>query len=119
MAVTPEEKEEIICAAVERCLLSMPEVIGNLMANHAALHKMNSEFYKAHPEFRDHKDVVASVVESLEGSNPLMKYDELLNKSIPEIQRRIQILKTIDVDHPAKQLPRDFSGVDVSKNGQL
>ena len=49
--LTQEEKDEIINAAVERTLLAIPDVVGNLMANHAMLHKLNSEFYKKYKEF--------------------------------------------------------------------
>ena len=59
--ITEEEKEEIINKAVERALLMLPDTVGNLIANHVALSKLNSKFYADHPEFRDKKDIVASV----------------------------------------------------------
>ena len=39
--LTQEEKDEIINAAVERTLLAITDVVGNLMANHAMLNKLN------------------------------------------------------------------------------
>ena len=117
--ITEEEKSEIIGLAVERAILAMPEVVGNLMANHAALHKMNSEFYKVHPEFAERKDVVQSVVEMVEGKNPLDNYEKILEKSVPEIKRRLIAMQDINVTDVAKALPRDFSKLNTSSNGVL
>ena len=117
--ITQEEKEEIISAAVERTLLAMPDVVGNLLANHAALHKLNKEFYKDHEEFAEHKDVVVSVVEMIEGKNPAMKYEDILKEAVPEIRRRITISKSIDVTTQPSVMPRDFSNVTVSQNGRI
>jgi len=112
--LTSEEKEEIIQEATERMLLAIPEVIGNLMANHAALHKINKKFYADHPEFSKDKDVVQSVVEVTEGTNPLLDYEEILKKSIPEIQKRIQIKRQLNMDKVPGTIPTDFSAVDTN-----
>lgn len=117
--ITQEEKEEIIAAAVERTLLAIPDVIGNLMANHAMLHKLNSQFYKDHPEFAKRKDIVQAAVEYVEGKNPLLKYEEILQKAVPEIERRMIAAKDVNVDSVTKVIPRDFSNVDISQNGVL
>ena len=112
--VTVEEREEIIGAAVERTLLSIPEVVGNLMANHAALHKINLQFYKAHPEFAGRKDVVQSVVEMVEGKNPVMDYEDILVKATPEIQKRLSMLKNVNVTDVPETIPTDYS-----QNGKM
>jgi hypothetical protein len=117
--ITEEEKNEIIGLAVERAILAMPEVVGNLMANHAALHKLNSEFYKAHSEFAARKDIVQSVVEMVEGKNPLDNYETILEKSIPEIKRRLVIAQDVNVTDVAKTMPRDFSKINTSTNGVI
>ena len=114
--VTEEEKEEIIAAAVEKTLLLIPEVIGNLMANHAALHKINAKFYGDYPEFTKNKDVVQSVVEMLEGKNPLTEYPDLLEKAVPEVRKRLEIMKNINLSDMPSEIPRDFSNVDFSQN---
>jgi hypothetical protein len=115
--ITEEEKEEIVALAVERTLLMIPEVVGNLMANHAALHKINSQFYKDYPEFASRKDIVQAVVEMVEGKHPLMKYEEMLKEAIPEIRRRLVIVQDVNVDSVGKKLPQDFTDVDISNNG--
>lgn len=117
--LTSEEKEEIIQEATERMLLAIPEVIGNLMTNHAMLHKINSQFYKDHPEFKDHKDAVQSVVEFIEGKNPLMQYEDILKTAIPEIKKRIQTTQNLNLNKVDSSLPRNFPDVDLSSNGVL
>ena len=117
--ITEEEKTEIINIAVEKMLLAIPEVVGNLMANHAALHKINAKFYKDHPEFREKKNVVQAVVEMIEGKNPLLQYEDILEKAVPEVTKRIEIMKTVDMDKAPAQIPRDFSGTDFSQNGEV
>lgn len=94
--ITSEEREEIIAAAVERCLLSIPKVVGNLMVNQALMVKNSKEFYEAHPNFVHHKDVVASVIEVTEGSNPYINRKDLLEKAVPEIQKRIDMIGKLD-----------------------
>ena len=123
--ITAEEREDIINATVERTLLLLPETVGNLIANHMAMSKLNSEFYAAHPEFRDKKDVVVAVMEMVEGENPIDNYEDLLKKAVPKIRERISILKTVDVDSVKPSPNRDFSTMGIVKgevkstNGEL
>jgi hypothetical protein len=109
--ITEQEKNEIINAAVERVLAMIPEVMGNLMANHAALHKINSAFYQKHPNFAKHKNVVQSVVEMIEGKNPLLEYEKILEQAVPDIQRRIEISKDVNVTSVVDTISRDYNGV--------
>ena len=104
--ITEEEKNEIVemvvdrimDITVERLLLSIPETVGNMMASAAALKSNNEEFYKKHNEFAKHKDVVRHVVEQTEGKNPLLSHTELLEKSVPEIKRRIKTMAGMDME---------------------
>ena len=95
--ITEEEKQEIINKAVERTLLIIPEVVGNMMANHATMNKINTKFYGDNPEFKDHRNIVASVVEMEESKNPGNDYEKLLTDSIEEIRRRISLVKGMDM----------------------
>lgn len=121
--ITQEERDEIIAAATERTLLMIPEVIGNLMASHAALHKINTKFYTDYPEFKDKRDVVQSVVEMVEGNNPLLSYEEILLKAAPEIKRRLVVMQDIDTKKTPSSPPRDFRNIDMRKtpsaNGEI
>ena len=110
--ITEEEKEEIINESVKRALLLLPETVGHLIQNHVAMTKMNSEFYKEHPEFKDKKDIVASVIEMVEGENPLDEYKDLLKKAVPKINERIKIVGNLDTKVD-KTPDRDFSNGEI------
>jgi hypothetical protein len=117
--VTEEEKREIIDRAVEKAMLLLPEVIGNLMQERVALLKLNSEFYKAHPEFREHRDCVQGAVEEVEMQNPLEKYEQIMEKAVPKIRERIRIKESLNMK-PMATVNRDFkdfSPPDVQKVG--
>jgi len=107
--VTPEERQEIIDAAVEKALLLLPTVVGNLIVNQTALSKLTSEFYKEHPDFRDNKDAVRFVVEMLEGQSPGRSYTDILRDAVPKIQERIRVTKDLDTSSitttPDRRLP--------------
>ncbi len=114
--ITEEEKQDIINKAVEKTLLMIPEVIGNLMSSHAALHKINTKFYSDYPEFKDKKDVVASVVEMIEGKNPLAKYEDMLKDAVPKIRERISTMKSLDMENVNSKPNRDLKGLDIFKD---
>ena len=97
--ITQEEREEIINAAVEKALLMLPDTVGNLIVNHAAMAKLTSGFYAAHPEFKDHKDAVVAILEKLESDNPGKKYEELLDVAAPAITERIRIKQSLNTTH--------------------
>lgn len=108
--ITEEEKAEIIDKTVEKALLMLPEVVGNMMAQHVLLTKLNSKFYADNSEFKDHKQIVASVVEMVDGSNPGVPYEELLKMAIPEIKHRISTSSKLDLASVTSSPSRDFNG---------
>jgi hypothetical protein len=108
--IDEKEKQEIINLAVERALLMLPETVGNLIANHVALSKINSKFYSDHPEFKDRKDVVAAVVEMMDGENTLDNYEELLKKAVPKIKERIKTFDQLDLKNVSPKPNLDFKG---------
>lgn len=108
--MTPEEKEEIIALAVERAMLLLPETVGHLITNHVTMTKLNGEFYAANPEFKEHKEAVASVMEIVEGENPLAEYKDLLTKAIPRIRERVSTVQGLTTEvSPTPN--RDLNGV--------
>lgn len=110
--LTEEEKEEIIAKATERALLSLPEVVGNLMQNHAAMVKQNRDFYAKYPEFKDHKQVVVEAVEMIDGQDTLIPYESKLEKAIPEIRKRIALMGTLDMKSVSSP-KRDFGNGEI------
>jgi len=107
-----KEKQELSALTTERDLLMLPETVGNLIQNHIAATKINSEFYKNHPEFKGKEDVVASVIEMVEGENPLMEYKDLIQIAIPKIKERIKNMEGIDMTAPAT-VDRNFSNGEI------
>lgn len=113
--ITPEERQEIIDAAVEKALLVLPETMGSLITDHITMAKLNSQFYKDHPEFKDDKDIVASVIEKIDGENPLLDYKEKLGKAVPEIKRRIDTVKSLDMKNVSSNPSRTYEPLNVPK----
>ena len=107
--ITESEKQEIIDKAVEKALLMLPEVVGNMMTQHVTLTKLNTEFYANFPEFKDHKEIVAAIVEMVNGKNPLMTYEDILKESVPKIRERIHNVKYLDMQNISRNPSRDFS----------
>ena len=127
--MTSEERQSIIDelkahidakieSETERAYLGLPEVIGSLMADNAALIETNKAFYKDHPEFKDHKVAVASVLEELSGKNPNRKMEQLTKDkdTIATIRERIKTEKRLDTttvtDNPSRSYEADRSGGD-------
>ena len=113
--VSKEERESIILEAIERVLLITPEVIGNLITDHVAMAKINAEFYKNHPEFKDHKESVASVLEKLDGENPLLNHKDLLDKALPEIRERIKTVGSLNTDSVSPNPSRTYEPLSIPK----
>lgn len=118
--ITDEERREIIEQAKQEFMLIIPEVMGNLMTNHAALAKMNMEFYKAHPELKDHKDVVVAVLEQVDGEDTLDSYENKLEKALPIIKERIRLMDSMDMQGVSRTPNRNFSDFQGGgSNGEL
>jgi len=117
--IAPEERQEIINEAVnkavEKALLALPETVGSLITDHIAMNKLNSEFYKDHPDFKDKKDIVTSVIEKIDGENPLLDYKEVLGKAVPEIKRRIETVKSLDMTNISPNPNRTYENLSVPK----
>lgn len=117
--ITEEEKRDIIEQAKQEFMLIIPEVIGNLIANHAAYMKSNAEFYAKYPEFKDHRDAVVSILEKVDGEDTLIPYAEKLEKAVPLIRERIATMKRLNVTSVNNAPSRDFSNTEISNNGVL
>lgn len=119
LAVLRKERQPVIDEAadkaVERTLLIMPEVIGNLITDHVSMAKINAEFYKAHPEFKDHKESVASVIEKINGENPLLGHKDLLGKAVPEIQERIKTAGSLNMETVSPNPSRSYEPLNTPK----
>ena len=108
-----QEVKDYIDKKIEGIYLSLTDIVGNAMTDHAFLHKTNMEFYKAHPEFKDKKEAVASIVELVDSENPGIPYDKLLEKALPRIQERVNMVKGVDVETVSAAPTRDFSSIEA------
>jgi len=111
--MTPEEKrvliDEIKEIVKEEIILAIPDIIGNLMREQSVIFKLNYQYYKDHPEFTDHKDVVRAVTEATEGSHPGMSYEKILELATPKIRKQIGEIGKLDMksaNRPSRSLPR-------------
>ena len=110
-------KQEVVDEVVEKVLLMLPEIMGNLITNHISKLKLNKDFYLSHPEFRDKKDIVASVIEMVEGLDPTVDYEDILQGAVPEIKRRLGKVKDLNFK-PVPRLDRTFNDMTFD-NGEL
>ena len=108
-------KEEFILAAIERMYLGLPETMGVLMANHAVNMERSKKIYVDYPEFRSHEASVKSVIEQTEFKNPLLDFDTLLKKAVPDIRKRINTLKSLNLDTISANPLRQFEQLDSPK----
>lgn len=102
--MTDEERTKIVKEVIEQILIRIPDVLGNLMSNHAQMNKLNNIFYSKYPEFKKHRRIVASVMESIEGDRPLSDYSDILKEAVPKIQKFIETSDKVDtttVDKPS------------------
>lgn len=119
--ITEEERQSIINEAVEKVLLTMPEVVGNLLANQSYMLRLKKEFLDKHPDFKVNEQAVKTVVEKMESDNPGTPYNEILERSVPKIRELISTAKklnTLDVPRPNRNL-KDISFGDSKGNGDL
>ena len=110
-------KQEVVDEVVEKVLLMLPEIMGSLITNHISKLKLNRDFYLSHPEFRDKKDIVASVIEMVEGLDPTVDYEDILQNAVPEIKKRLGKVKDLDFK-PVPKVDRTFNDMTVD-NGEL
>lgn len=108
-----QEITDYIDKKIEGIYLSLTEIVGNAMAHQAFCNKTNAKFYKDHPEFKEHKEAVASVVEMIDGENPALEYDKLLEKAVPKIRERLAITKNMNVTSVAEKSNLNFGNGDI------
>lgn len=101
--MTEEEKEKLILEITERILLRIPEVLGNLMAHHATINKEKKAFFNKYPEFKRDLPTVTSVIEKIEGDDLSLNFNDVLERSVPEIQKRLKLVDDLNFDKPEQE----------------
>lgn len=118
MIYDEKERESIINEAVERALLSLPDVIGHIIVSKTKQLNVSKKFYEANPKFAEHKDIVFQVAERLDDQYPGMDYEELIKKAVPEIEAQIKTLTGSDVKKSERPNRRLKNLTDLG-NGEL
>ena len=109
MEISAEKEQEIEDRIVEKVLRMIPDVIGNLITHHMTMQKTNQDFYTKHKDLQEHKDIVAKVLEQVEGDNPLLDHKDLMEKALPKIHEHIKLSSGLSMD--AIDMPSiDYNG---------
>jgi len=109
MDISEKDFNALVLAVTEKVLLRMPEVIGNLMMNHAEVNKLTKDFYGKNPSFKNDPVSVKSVISALEQDNAGMKYDKILELSEPMIRERMITVKSLNIKDLPKKEELDLS----------
>ena len=121
--ITEEERQSIIAEAVEKALLALPNVVGQLMMQQATYSKLNNKFYNDHPEFKAHKEVVVAAIEMVDGQNPTLGYEEKLAKALPEIKKRIEMKLKLNMKEAKRpqslSFERSLEAVRLTDHGDI
>lgn len=114
-----KEFDEIVFKVIETVLLRMPEVIGKLMQEQAMINKLNRKFYDKNPEFKDKMHLMASVIEKIESENTTLDYEEILDKAVPELKKRLKILDSCDIGTKLDRKLLDLNVDKLDSNGVM
>jgi hypothetical protein len=110
--ITEEERQSIIDEAVEKALLALPNVIGNLILNQISLTKLMREFYSKNPELSTSKDIVSAMLEKVEGENPGIEYPKIIDLALPLIRQQLQTINKTSFT-PTNRPNRDLSQLKI------
>lgn len=106
--ITPEEEQRIIDKAAERALLALPDAWANLALEGIAQKDVATKFYEQYPEFKGHGEAVRSCISMVDGKHPLIPYKEKLEKAVPEIRKRLQTMKGMDMENVNSNVNRSL-----------
>lgn len=117
--MTEQELNLIVNKVIERILLRMPEVIGNLIREQALVNKLNKKFYGENPDFKDNLPLVVSILEKLETDNVGVEYEKLLKMAVPIIKEGIKNIKSCGVTTKPQFKSLDLSVDDIEPDGDF
>jgi hypothetical protein len=104
MDLTEQQLDEIADKVLEKALVRLPEILGNLIQTHTSNFNLVKKFYTDHPELKSYRDVVAKTIEHIEGNNPDKNYEQILEKALPEIKKRIGVFDSVGFKKPQGEL---------------
>jgi hypothetical protein len=89
--------------AVEDTLRQTPDLMLRLFVSQQAQNKLVTDFYESNPDFKGHRDIVQSIIQKVEASNPGKTFEFILSLSEPMIRDKISklaLLKELAYDKP-------------------
>jgi hypothetical protein len=66
------------------------------------------QFYKDNPEMVRNTDIVASVLQEVEGKNPGKQYTKIIEEARPIIAERIKRIGSMDMTRPSRPTDMTF-----------
>ena len=81
----------------EHALLKLPEVMGYMIKQNMARVAFIEKFLKDNPEFLLQKELVLRTAQEFQAKYPLRDIDDLLIEFKDEINKRVAILKNLDM----------------------
>lgn len=86
---------KLVKLCVEESLKTLPQVQSHIAASAAYLRKTTEEFYKNNKDLSKHRRLVAETIEKIEGENPGLSYNEILEKAAPVVREIIPKLSNV------------------------
>lgn len=77
---------------VEQTLCLVPHMVQKLVKKMSDINKFLGQFFTEHPNYEKHKDIVTATVSKIELENPHLMFDEVLQKAVPEIDKKIALV---------------------------
>ena len=90
-------------AAVETAITKLPDVVARMAKSTVAIQNMTKEFFESNEDFKDHKDVVAGVVQDIESRHADWDYGKILETAKPLIKEKLAIdIPDLPTDTPTE-----------------
>jgi hypothetical protein len=122
--ITPEERQSIIdevkkeiYASEERMMIILPDIFSNLVLDNKGQLGMTSKFYKDNKKFVGHENVVSAVIGEVDGKNPLLDYQEKLDKAVPLIKKRLKQMSGLNMKTVDSNPSREFTPISPATTG--
>lgn len=85
--VLEELLTSVVHQAVEEALRCLPGVMKSLAVQASYVQKLNTQFYKDHRDLEGKQDLVLKTLEQVEGDNPGLPYDKVLEKTAEAVRK--------------------------------
>lgn len=109
-AYIDSQLESIIERATERALQLLPDVVTNLYMQKIAMQENVRKFYKGNESFLQFQQIVQNTLEEWDSRNPGKNPEIVMQEAIPEIKKRIETAKTVDMNRTGKPTDLSFRG---------